>query len=237
LYRQTAETRTGGRACCTGFAPRATGWAWRHMSAFHDIDTDILADILAKMSVSVSVSWNVGNMEIGRPGIGWYLRNATSCCCGRSWRCRTPRVPGWPARSDPPAIPSSAHVHNKAIVNSRLRPDPRCDVHCLISVVAQNSVGIVAVVQAVTLSPLRNASNALWGSLCQNMTSRRHPRSRKYITYRNAAGGGPNHAATVNMRGKFVVRSCSFRDMQTDKPTDRQTESVCLSVCLCHQAA
>ena len=63
------------------------------------------------------------------------------------------------------------------------------------------------------------------GPLAPWYETRRHPQSRKYITYRNAARGGPSrgHCRQQAQRLKFdrvVFELCERTDRQTDRQTD-----------------
>jgi len=51
----------------------------------------------------------------------------------------------------------------------------------------------------------------------------RRPQNRKYITYRQATRGGPNHDHSQRAQIFGEVRPCGFRDMQADRQRDRHS--------------
>ena len=69
------------------------------------------------------------------------------------------------------------------------------------------------------LSLLRNTHIAPHN---RHMKAWRHPQNRKYITYRNAPRGEPNHGHMQHAQKFGEVRPCGFRVMQADRQTNRQ---------------
>jgi len=63
----------------------------------------------------------------------------------------------------------------------------------------------------------------------------RHPQNRKYISYRNATGGGPSighgcDAQNLVMIGCLVCKICKQTVRRTDRQTDRQRDTIFCSL-------
>jgi len=112
---------------------------------------------------------------------------------------------------------------NKAIVDSRLRPRYAThDVYLLIFIVEQNSVGIDAVVPAVTLWPLKNTHYASQSPLCEIVTSFTKPEVHNVLQCRQRrAEPGPQATCIKLVKfGRVVSKVC---EGQTNRHTHHNT--------------